>query len=225
MLTIVIRTVILYVLVIFAMRIMGKRQIGDMQPSDLVVTLLISEIAAIPIQDPANPLLISIVSVFVLVALEIVLSVITLKCGFVNNLTNGRSVVVIKNGEILQKQLKGLRVTVPDIIELLRLQGIFDIDEVSYAVLESNGSLSVLQKAYYRPAKAGDVCKTTEEDSYPSLVISDGKFMKRGMSDIGVNESQIIKILNSKSIELNEVFLMILDASGKNTIVKKEGKM
>ncbi len=221
MLTIIFRTIALYVLVIFSMRIMGKRQIGDMQPSDLVVTLLISEIAAIPIQDPANPILISVISIFVLVTLEIILSVIIMKSGFVNKITNGQSAIVIKDGKILQKQLKRLRVTVPDIIELLRAQGIFDINEVSFAILESNGSLSVLQKPYYRNAKAGDVCKPTDSDSYPSLVISDGKFMKRGLKDIGVSKVEVEKILNSKCLKPQEVFIMILDSCGDSTIIKK----
>lgn len=224
MLTIILRTVIIYVLVVFAMRIMGKRQIGDMQPTDLVVTILISEIAAIPIQDPSNPLLIAIISVFVLIILEIIMSVISMKCSFINTLTNGRSVIVIKDGKIQQKVMKKLRITVPDLVELLRSQGIFDINEVAYAILESNGSLSVLQKNYYQPAKAGDVCKTDTETIYPSLVISDGKIIKRGLNDLGKTKADINRILNSKCIEIKDVFIMILDSSGDSTIIKKGEK-
>ncbi len=222
MLTIIIRTAILYVLVVFAMRIMGKRQVGDMQPSDLVVTLLISEIAAIPIQDPSNPLLIAIVSVFVLIILEIIISIISMKCGFVNTLTNGRSALVIKNGKLQQKVLRRLRITIPDLIELLRAQGIFDINEVDYAMLESNGSLSVLQKPYYQPAKTGDVCKPQEEGVYPSLVVSDGKVVRRGLYDIGKTKADVFKILNSKSLNIKEVFIMTLDSKGDSTIIKRD---
>lgn len=221
MLTIIFRTMILYLLVVFAMRIMGKRQIGDMQPSDLVITLLISEIAAIPIQDPDNPLLISIISVFVLIVLEIVISVISMKCSVVNTLTNGRSVLVIKDGKIQQKVMRRLRITVPDLIELLRAQGIFDINEVAYAILESNGSLSVLQKAYYQPAKTGDVCKPSKDSSYPSLVVSDGKIIKRGLNDIGKTKADVNRILNSKCIDIKDVFVMILDSAGESTVIKK----
>ena len=221
MFTILFRTMILYLLVVFAMRIMGKRQIGDMQPSDLVVTLLISEIAAIPIQDPSNPLLMAIVSVFVLIILEIIISVIAMKCNFVNTLTNGKSALVINKGKIDQKVMKKLRITVPDGVELLRLQGIFDINEVEYALLESNGALSVLQKPYYQPATKGDICRQPEEGSYPSLVISDGKLLKRGLANIGKTKEDITKILNSKSIKAEEVFVMILDSKGESTIIKK----
>lgn len=221
MFTILFRTMILYLLVVFAMRIMGKRQIGDMQPSDLVVTLLISEIAAIPIQDPSNPLLMAIVSVFVLIILEIIISVIAMKCNFVNTLTNGKSALVINKGKIDQKVMKKLRITVPDLVELLRIQGIFDINEVEYALLESNGALSVLQKPYYQPATKGDICRQPEEGSYPSLVISDGKLLKRGLANIGKTKEDITKILNSKSINAEEVFVMILDSKGESTIIKK----
>lgn len=224
MLTIILRTITLYFLVVFSMRIMGKRQIGDMQPSDLVVTLLISEIAAIPIQDPSNPLLVAVISIFVLVALEIILSIVIMKSAFLNNLANGQSVIVIKNGQILQRQLKRLRVTVTDLIELLRAQGIFDISEVSFAVLESNGSLSVLQKPYYRPAKAGDVCKNAEKDTFPALVISDGKFMKRGLQDLSITKKEVQKILSSKDLKPKDVFIMILESNGDNTIIKKDDK-
>ena len=224
MLTIILRTITLYFLVVFSMRIMGKRQIGDMQPSDLVVTLLISEIAAIPIQDPANPLLVAVISIFVLVSLEIILSIIIMKSAFLNNLANGQSVIVIKNGQILQRQLKRLRVTVTDLVELLRAQGIFNINEVSFAILESNGSLSVLQKPYYRPAKTGDLCKPTENDTYPALVISDGKFMKRGLQDLNITKQEVQKILNSKALKPHDVFIMILESNGSSTIIKKGDK-
>ena len=221
MFTILFRTMILYLLVVFAMRIMGKRQIGDMQPSDLVVTLLISEIAAIPIQDPSNPLLLAIVSVFVLIILEIIVSVIAMKCNFVNTLTNGRSALVINKGKIDQKVMKKLRITVPDLVELLRVQGIFDINEVEYALLESNGALSVLQKPYYQPATKGDICKQPEEGAYPALVISDGKILKRGLGNIGKTKEDLQKILNGKKMNAEEIFVMILDTKGDSTIIKK----
>ncbi len=221
MFNILFRTMVLYLLVVFAMRIMGKRQIGDMQPSDLVVTLLISEIAAIPIQDPSNPLLLAIVSVFVLIILEIVISVIAMKSHFVNTLTNGRSALVINKGKIDGRVMKKLRITVPDLVELLRIQGIFDINEVEYALLESNGALSVLQKPYYQTATKGDICKQPDEGSFPSLVISDGKILNRGLANIGKTKEDVIKILNAKKVNTEDVFMMVLDSKGENTIIRK----
>jgi len=223
MLTIILRTVTLYVLVVFSMRVMGKRRIGDMQPSDLVVTLLISEIAAIPIQDPSNPLLIAIISVLVLVVLEIIMSVLSMKSVFINALTNGNSVMVIKDGRIDQRNMKKLRITVQDLVELLRMQGIFDISEVEYAVLESNGSLSVMQKSKFQPARIGDVRKEPPKCRYPSLVISDGKVLRQGLEVIGKTKSDVYDILNSKRISKENVFIMTLDAKGNTVIIEKEG--
>ncbi|MBO5020122.1 MAG: DUF421 domain-containing protein [Clostridia bacterium] len=136
---------------------MGKRQIGDMQPNELVITLLISEIAAIPLQDTSQPLLNGIVAIFMLVILEIVISVITLKNQYIRKIMNGKSIVVIKNGVIDQHAMKNVRMTVLDLIELLRGQNVFDISTVAFAVLEVNGNLSVLLKKENQPATPKDL--------------------------------------------------------------------
>ena len=220
--TTVLRTLILYVLVMLAMRLMGKRQIGDMQPAELVVTILISEIASIPIQDTTQPIIVSIVAIFALVAFEIALTILTMKSNILNNIINGKSALVIKEGHILQSQLKKMRLTVADLLELLRTQNIFDLSEVSYAVLETNGTLNVLQKPQYRPARVMDCAKVTEPNSYPSLVISDGKTLKRGMNDVGVDDEEIDKILKSKHINRSDVFIMTVDRFKNAVIIKKE---
>ena len=147
MITTIIRTVILYIFVTFGIRLMGKRQIGDMQPNELVITLLISEIAAIPLQDTSQPILNGIMAIFMLVILEIVMSVLAMKNQFIRKIMSGKSVVVIKNGIIDQSAMKNVRMTVLDLIELLRGQNVFDISTVAFAVLEVNGNLSVLLKA------------------------------------------------------------------------------
>ena len=157
MFTTVYRTVILYVLVIISIRLMGKRQIGDMQPSELVITLLISEIAAMPLQDTDQPLLFGASAILTLVLLEIGISIIALKSFFVRKMLSGKSVILIKDGIIDQKQLKKVRMTILDLIELLRAEQIFDISTVSFAVLETGGNLSVLLKAKDQPATAADV--------------------------------------------------------------------
>ncbi len=207
-----------------AMRLMGKRQIGDMQPAELVVTILISEIASVPIQDTSQPIIVSIVSIFALVAFEIALTVITLKSNVLNNITNGKSALIIKEGKVLQSQLRKMRLTVADLMELLRGQNIFDLNEVSYAVIETNGTLNVLQKPQYRPARVMDCAKVTEPDSYPSLVISDGKLLKRGMDDIEMTSADIKKILNGKHLSEKDVFIMTVDRFKNAVIIKKEKK-
>lgn len=222
MFTTVLRTLLLYILVMVAMRLMGKRQIGDMQPAELVVTILISEIASIPIQDTSQPVFISITAIFALVAFEIVVTIITMKSNLINNITNGKSAIIIKKGKVLQSQLRKMRITIADLMELLRGQGIFDLNEVSYAVLETNGTLSVLQKPQFRNARVMDCTKVTEPDSYPSLVISDGKILKRGMEDAEITEEELQKILNQKHINKQDVFIMTVDRFNNTVIVKKE---
>ena len=139
MIAIIIRTLILYIILTLGIRLMGKRQIGDMQPNELVVTLVISEIAAIPLQDTDQPILNGICSIFVLVVLEILLSVLAMKNMAVRRLISGQSVIIIRDGVIDQTAMKKVRMTILDLIELLRGQDVFEIEDVAFAVLEVNG--------------------------------------------------------------------------------------
>ena len=152
MLKVIVRTVLMYIFVSISVRLMGKRQIGDMQPTELVVTLLISEIAAIPLQDVSQPISIGLVAIFMLVLLEIVTSVIILKNLRLRRIFSGKSVAIIKNGVIDQKAMRSVRITVFDLVEMLRTQGIFELDDIESAFLEVNGNLSVRQKPTRAPA-------------------------------------------------------------------------
>lgn len=217
------RTAILYFVVTIAIRLMGKRQIGDMQPNELVVTLLISEIAAIPLQDSDQPVLLGIIAIFVLVFLEIVVSVIAMKSFSVRKILNGKSVVIIKNGVIDQKAMSDVRMTVVDLIELLRGQNVFDIKDVAFAVLEVNGDLSVLLKSDAQPVTLKDIEieKNHENQALPLPVISDGKIVYESLTALQTTKEKVLKLLKQNKIELKGVFLMTLDRNGNNTIIKK----
>lgn len=221
MITTIIRTVILYIFVTFGIRIMGKRQIGDMQPNELVITLLISEIAAIPLQDTSQPLLNGIMAIFMLVILEIVMSVLAMKNQFIRKIMSGKSVVVIKNGVIDQHAMKNVRMTVLDLIELLRGQNVFDISTVAFAVLEVNGELSVLLKASEQPATVKDLNIKTEEKALPLPVISDGKIINESLKALGKDKKNIQKLLDKKKTTPQNVFLMTLDRDNNYVIIKK----
>ncbi len=223
MLVSIIRTIIIYFFVMCAIRIMGKRQIGDMQPGELVVTLLISEIAAIPLQDSSQPLLLGVVSMFTLVAIEIIISIFAMKCLTVRRLLSGKSVVVIKNGEIDQKAMKKVRLTVLDLIELLRAQDVFSLDSVSYAVLEVNGSLSVLLKQEKQPATVGDLDIKTEKEGLPLPVISDGKIIYESICALKTTQEKVVDILTANNLKTKEVFLLNLDRYGNFTLIKRDG--
>lgn len=198
---------------------MGKRQIGDLQPSELVITLLISEIAAIPLQDTSQPILNGISSIFVLVILEILMSLISLKSQRVRQLLSGKSVVVIKNGVIDQTAMKSVRMTVLDLIELLRIKDVFDISKVSYAVLEVNGELSVLLKSGEQNATVNDL-KIEKPMEFLSLpVISDGIIMTDSLKSLNITKKDLKNRL--KGIRIKDVFLMTLDRKGNKNIIRK----
>ena len=200
---------------------MGKRQIGDMQPNELVITLLISEIAAIPLQDTSQPILNGIMAIFMLVILEIVMSVLAMKNQYIRKLMSGKSVVVIKNGVIDQHAMKNVRMTVLDLIELLRGQNVFDISTVAYAVLEVNGNLSVLLKSSEQPATIADLKIETTEKALPLPIISDGKILEETLKSLEIEKSAINKILKKQNTAVKDVFLMTIDRNQKYSIVKK----
>ncbi len=221
MITTIIRTIILYIFVTFAIRVMGKRQIGDMQPNELVITLLISEIVAIPLQDISQPILSGVVAIFMLIVLEIVMSVLSLKSIKVRKFMSGNSVVIINNGVVNQNALKNVRMTVLDLIELLRGQNVFDISTVAFAVLEVNGELSVLLKSGDQPATVKDLGVKKEKAALPLPVISDGKVLKDSLTALNLNYEDLTKKLHANHTEIKEVFLMTLDRYDNISIVKK----
>ncbi len=145
MLILLIRTVLLYAFIILAVRIMGKRQISDMQTSELVITLVISDIASIPMQDIEQPLLSGLLPIVVLVALEIIVSIIMLKSDKFRTLICGHPIIIIEEGKILENQLKKLRISYEDLYSLLRQQEVFDVKCIKYAIVETNGSVSLLK--------------------------------------------------------------------------------
>ncbi len=225
LITTIVRTIILYVFVTFGIRIMGKRQIGDMQPNELVITLLISEIAAIPLQDSSQPLLNGIMAIFMLVILEIIMSVLAMKNQYIRKLMSGKSIVVIKNGVIDQHAMKNVRMTVLDLIELLRGQNVFDISTVAFAVLEVNGNLSVLLKASEQTVTAKDMSIKAKDKPLPLPVISDGKIIDDSLAALQTDRKTIKRLLQKQNLTENNVFLMTLDRNGEANIIKKREKI
>ena len=214
MLSTVLRTVIMYFTIIIAIRLMGKRQIGDLQPSELVITILLSEIAAIPIYG--------ILATVTLVILEILTSFTAMKSLNFRRIIYGRSAVIIENGTIDQKMLKKLRITVPDLMEVLRNQEVFDINEIAFAILETNGQMSVLLKPQFQTASVSDVKGKSQPTTMPCLIVSDGKLLTGAMKKYNITKEDVYKEVKTKRLSLKDVFLMTVDQNGKTTIVKKE---
>lgn len=221
MIAIIIRTLILYIILTLGIRLMGKRQIGDMQPNELVVTLVISEIAAIPLQDTNQPILNGICSIFVLVVLEILLSVLAMKNMAVRRLISGQSVIIIRDGVIDQTAMKKVRMTILDLIELLRGQDVFEIEDVAFAVLEVNGDLNVLLKSQKQTLTPKDMNLTPNPATLPLPVISDGKIISDTLNNFEISKGELNKLLERERVKLKDVFLMTIDKNRKTTLIKK----
>lgn len=225
MISTVIRTIILYVVVTIAIRLMGKRQIGDMQPNELVVTLLISEIAAIPLQDNNQPVFIGVIAVLILVFLEIIISILSMKSFFIRKLLNGKSVVIIKNGIIDQQAMRNVRMTVIDLIELLRNKDVFNISDVAFAVLEVNGNLSVLLNKDAQTVSVKDVELSLPNEALSLPVISDGKVIHESLKALQIDLKKFNSIIKKEKTAVKNIFLMTLDRQGNHTIITKGGKV
>lgn len=219
-----IRTIILLICVISAVRLMGKRQIGQLQPSELVITILLSQIAATPMQDNDLPMLNTLVAISVLIGAEIVLSVLGLKSRKVRKLLEGNPVLIINDGVIDQRQLKRIRYTMDDVTEALRQKDIFDLSQVQYAIAETNGALSVMLKPEFRTAPSPD--ETLKPDGgMPVAVISDGKIVAEGLDRLGLPKVKLHSRLARRGLTAEKIFYMTMDKNGDTVIIGKEEKV
>ncbi len=197
-----IRTVIIYIFIITAMRIMGKRQLGELQPAELVVTLLISDLAAVPMQESGMPLLNGLIPIMVLVAMELLLSALMMKVPFFHRLIGGKAKIVVSDGQIDATAMKGMRLTVDDLMETLRQQGTFDIADVQYAIVEANGKISVYPKVGARQVTCDDLNLNPPDNGMPMVVVSDGKVSQWGLSVCGLDEAWLRDVLAANTTTL-----------------------
>lgn len=219
------RIIILYIFATASVRIMGKRQIGELQPAELVVTILLSEIAAIPMQDNDIPILNSVIAIMLLVSFEIISSVITMKSPKIRKVLDGNPVMIIKNGNLDEKELKRLRFTVDDLLTALRQKDVFDISKVKYAFIETNGTLSVMLNEKQSPLTADTVDINPKQVCLPALVVSDGKYVRDYYSECNMDDKKIDHILKQKKINIKDVLIMTCEKDGKTTIIEKEKKV
>ncbi|MDR3179019.1 MAG: DUF421 domain-containing protein [Oscillospiraceae bacterium] len=216
------RTIILYLVIIVAMRLMGKRQISEMQTSELVVTLLIPDIAAIPMQNTSTPMVSGFVPIIALVALEIFLSGIMFKSCRFHDFVCGKPVIVINNGEIDQKEMKRLRMTIPDLAEQLRQLDIFSFKDVSYGIVETNGKLSVLKKPDKLEVDASMIEISVPDTGIEMVVVNCGKISNFSLSTCGLNFNWLEEILKKENVELKDIFLMTANKNKEYNIVKTQ---
>ena len=222
MLISVLRTCFLYAVILFAVRLMGKRQISELQTSELVITLLMSNIATIPMQDTEQSMLSGLIPIMVLLVCEIFLSFLMLKSPGLRRLVCGKPVIVINNGTLDQRAMTELRISTEDLFEQLRQKDIFDINEVAYAIVETNGMLSIMKKADCETVSIKDMGIKKKENELSVMVISDGKPAKGSLRLCGMSKDGLSGILKKEKIQIDDVFIMTADRNGKYYIIRKD---
>jgi uncharacterized membrane protein YcaP (DUF421 family) len=218
------RTVIIYILIVFVVRMMGKRQIGELQPSELVITILISNIATMTIEDVSVPLISGVMPILLFMCLEIISSEIALHSKRFRKLMSGSPKIVIRNGIIDQHELSLLRFSVEDLMEELRSNNVFHLEDVLFAIVETNGSLSVYNKASARTPTLSDLSLTAPEKEPPTLIVSGGELLDSNLEVAGISKEAVLKFLNKKKLELKNIFLMTYSEEEKFSFVKAEKK-
>ena len=224
MITALLRTVILYFLIMTGLRLMGKRQIGELEPSELVLTMMISDLATVPMQDFGIPLLAGVIPILTLLSLSMLLSQLSLLSLHFRELMCGTPSILIRNGKLQQDAMRKNRYTLDELLEQLRGQGYVSVDEVRWAVLENSGQLSILPWARQRPPTAEELGLTPEEDELPFILINDGRIVRRNLARSGRNEAWLQKELRRTGHSAGEIFLLTVDGSGKVLCIPKEAK-
>ncbi len=224
MATAFIRTVILYFILMIGLRLMGKRQIGELEPSELVLTLIISDLAAVPMQDFGIPMVNGIFPIVTLLCLSMLISFFNLKSIRFRTLVCGHPTVIIRDGKLLQQNMARNRFTVDELFEQLRSQGYSDINSVKHAVLETSGQLSILPYSANSPVTPRDLGLAMQDSTtLPILIINDGRIMSRNLTGIGRDLDWMNKELQSRKLsDPRQVFLMSVDENGTVICIPKE---
>ena len=218
-----VRTVILYLLIIAGLRLMGKRQIGELEPSELVLALLIADLAAVPMQDFGIPLLTGVIPILTLLCLTTILSVATMKSRRARDLLCGRPSVIIRDGRLDQREMRRNRFTLDELAEELRVKGYADLSAVKYAILETNGQLSVLPYAAQAPATAAQLGVMPPEPGLPRVLISDGALLPGALAGAGRDEDWLREQLRARGLSSpGQVFLCTVDETGKVCLIPRE---
>ena len=212
MLIVAIRTFVLYIIVLIAVRIMGKSELSKMSPFQLVIVFMIAELAAMPIDDPTTSLINGVMAIFTLMLLQVLISFLSIKSEKFKNLVSGKPSILIEKGKLNIKELSKLRITSTDLLEQLRLENCPSLSNVEYAIMESNGQLTVIPKAEKKPLTPKDMGLTVNEGLLPMIVISDGTLYVKNLLVAGISEEMFRQKLAGAGISSYEnIFLVFYD--------------
>ena len=222
MVVLFLRTLIVYTLLLFFMRIMGKRQIGQLEVTDLVTTFMLSEIATLPIENPDVPLINAIVPIIVLSTFEVASSMLLFTNPRLKNLFSSRPGYLIKEGKLIQSEMLKNRISTDELISELRQNGITDISQADYAIMEQDGRITVLPKADYRPLTANDLGITVSDEGLSHIIVSNGVINSHGLCTIGQDDKWLSSYLKKKKVSARDIFLMTVNDSGEIFLSTKE---
>ena len=217
-----VRTVILYLVLIAVIRLMGKRQVGQMEPSEFVVTMLVANLASIPMQDGGIPLYSGLVPILTVLGLELVLSYLVLRSMKLRKLLCGKPVILIENGNILQNNLRRTRITLDELTGQLREKDVLEVSAVQYAILETNGNLSVFPYPKEQPASAKEAGVEVKRRYLPVTVVGDGYLYRDNLSLIGKDMGWVEKILQERGATIDETWLLTVNKADQVYFIKKE---
>ena len=217
-----IRTVLLYLVLIFVVRLMGKRQIGQMEPSEFVVTMLVANLASIPMQDGGIPLFSGLVPIVTVLGTELVLSALSMKSVPLRKLLCGKPVILIENGNILQQNLKKTRITLDELTGHLREKDVLDLQAVQFAILETNGNLSVFPYPKEKPASAKEAGVEVKKQYLPVTIVSDGKLLKKNLRKARKNAAWVRRVLEERQAQIENTWLLTVDGSDRIVFFRKE---
>ena len=216
------RTIILYLVLIGVIRLMGKRQVGQLEASEFVVTMLVADLASIPMQDGSIPLLSGLVPILTVLGLELILSALAMRSQLFRKLLCGKPVILIENGRILQKNLRKTRVTIDELTAHLRQKDVLSPEAVQYAILETDGSLSVFPFPAQMPASAADAGITPSAQHLPITLISDGHLLTDNLLRSGKDIGWVQKQLKNKKTRLEETWLLTVDSADRVVFYRRE---
>lgn len=217
-----IRTILLYLVLLVVIRLMGKRQVGQMEPTEFVVTMLLANLAAIPMQDSGIPLFSGLVPILTILGAELVLSALALRSIWLRRLICGKPVILIENGRILQENLRRTRVTLDEPTGHLREKDVLDLRQVQYAILETNGNVSVFLYNKYNPASASDAKVKVQDQYLPVTIVSDGVLLRENLNKADKDGDWVRKVLRSHNVTLEDTWLLTVDAADTVFFIRRE---
>ncbi len=216
------RTIVLYGLLLVVVRLMGKRQLGQMEPTEFVVAMMVANLATIPMEDKSLSLADGIIPILTILGAELLLAYLSIKSIFVRKLLCGKPVILIENGNIIQKNLKKNRITLDELTGHLREKDVLDIRSVQYAILETNGNLSVFPYPQQRPANAQEAGITPQKQSLPITIISDGQVIKDNLKIAGKDMQWVVKQLQKQKSSLENTWMLTVDGQDNVVFFQKE---